>query len=384
MKTKFEKLDNGEMKMIITIDKDEFEKYKINGLKKVQEFVQIDGFRKGNAPENLIIQKYGEMIILEEMGHLAINETYYTSIIKENENRKENEKIFPISEPKINITKIGQGSEFEYNATFPIMPEIKLANYKKISKEIIEETEKQALEELRKKNDKANKEDILEVSEEEVEDVLKTLQKGRNAGAHIHEDGTVHTEGHNNEEEKIKEDIKEDLPALDDTFAQSFGENFKTLNDLKTKVKENLTLEKKSKLIERKRTNILEKLVSETKIIIPEALIKDELERMKAQMKADVERFGGKWEDYLIHLKKTEEDLKEEWKDVANKRVSSQLIVSQIAKEENIKITKEEIDIEAIKILSQMPDANENHVNSYIEQILTNEKVMRILDGEDK
>lgn len=294
MKAKFEKLDNGEMKMTLSIDKEEFEKYRANGLKKVQEFVQIDGFRKGNAPENLIIQKYGDMVILEEMAHLAINETYYTSIIKENENRKDDEKIVPISEPKINITKIGQGSEFEYNATFPIMPEIKLGNYKKISKEVIEETEKEALTELRKKNDKANKEDILEVSNEEVEDVLKTLQKGRNAGAHVHEDGTVHSEGHSSKTEEIKEEIKEDLPPLDDTFAQSFGEHFKTLDDLKAKVKENLTLEKKAKLIEKKRTNILEKLVSETKIIIPEALIKDELERMKAQMKADVERFGGK------------------------------------------------------------------------------------------
>lgn len=382
MKAKFEKLDNGEMKMIVSLDKDEFEKFRAAGLKKVQEFVQIDGFRKGNAPENLIVQKYGDMVILEEMAHLAINETYYTSIIKENENRKEDEKVVPISDPKINITKIGQGSTFEYNAIFPVMPEIKLPNYKKISKEIIEDTEKKALEELRKKNDQANKEDLLSVSEEEVNDVLLSLQKGRNAGANLNESDTSQS-NQDNPEAKVEDEIKEDLPPLDDAFAQSFGEQFKTLQDLKNKVKENLALEKKSKLTEKKRTNILEKLVAETKIIIPEALIKDELERMKAQMKADVERFGSKWEDYLIHLKKTEEELKEEWRDVANKRVSSQLIVNEIAKEEKIKPTKEEIDTEAIKILSQMPDANENHVNNYVEQVLTNEKVMRVLDGEE-
>ncbi len=384
MKAEFEKIDNGEMKASVSLDKNEFEKYRTNGLKKVQEFVQIDGFRKGNAPENLIVQKYGEMIILEEMAHLAINETYYTSIIKENENRKENEKIVPIGEPKINITKIGQGSEFEYNAIFPVMPEIKLANYKKISKEVVDNVEKEAVEELRKDNDKANKEDLLNVSDQEVMDVLVSLQKGRNAGAHVHEDGTVHAESDDEDTAKVKIETKEDLPPIDDAFAQSFGEHFKTLDDLKNKVKENLILEKKAKLIEKKRTSILEKLVSETKITIPEALIKDELERMKAQMKADVERFGSKWEEYLEHLKKTEEELKEEWKDVANKRVSSQLIVNEIAKEEKVKPTKEEIDVEAIKILSQMPEANENHVNNYVEQVLTNEKVMRILDGEDK
>jgi len=384
MKTKFEKIENGEMKMIVSLDVDEFEKYKAAGLKKVQEFVQIDGFRKGNAPENLIVEKYGEMVIVEEMAHLAINETYYTSIIKENESKKDDEKIVPIADPKINITKIGQGSEFEYNAVFPVMPEIKLANYKKISKEVIENVEKEAVEDLRKKNDKADKEDLLNVSNEEVVDVLQSLQKGRNVGAHVHEDGTVHTEGHDSEGEKVEEEIKEDLPPLDDEFAKSFGEHFKTLDDLKNKIKDNLILEKKAKLVEKKRTSILEKLVSETTITIPEALIKDELERMKAQMKADVERFGSSWEDYLQHLKKTEDDLKEEWKDIAVKRVSSQLIVNEIAKEEKIKPTKEEIDAEAIKILSQMPEANENHVNNYVEQVLTNEKVMRILDGEEK
>ena len=292
----------------------------------------------------------------------------------------------PISQPIINITKIGIGSEFEYTATFPIMPEIKLSDYKKIAKKSIEDTEKILLEELRNKNNKANKEDLLNVNDEEVENVLITLQKGRSAGAHIHEDGNVHAENHNNLEKKesVGEKIKEELPPLDDNFAQSFGENFKTLQDLKDKVKENLIFEKKSKMVEKKRTNILENLVNETKINIPEILIKDELERMKAQMKADVERFGSEWKEYLEHLKKTEDDLKEEWKDVANKRVSSQLIINEIAKKENIKVGKEEIEVEAIKILSQMPEANENHVNNYVEQILRNEKVMRILDGEEK
>ena len=57
----------------------------------------------------------------------------------------------PISQPIINITKIGKGSDFEYSATFPVMPEINLSNYRKISKDVVEKTEKESLEELRKK-----------------------------------------------------------------------------------------------------------------------------------------------------------------------------------------------------------------------------------------
>ncbi len=85
-----------------------------------------------------------------------------------------------------------------------------------------------------------------------------------------------------------------------------------------------------------------------------------------------------------MHLKKTEEDLKNEWKDIAYKRVMSQLLINEIAKKEKIETSKEEIDAEALKIMTQMPEANENNVRSYVQQILINEKVMKMLDGEEK
>lgn len=371
MKTKFEKLENSEIKLTVNLDSLEFEKYEEKGFKKVQEVIELDGFRKGNAPKDMIIAKYGEMIILEEMANLAINDTYISSIIKENENKKnDDEKIIPISSPKVSITKIGKGSEFEYFATFAVLPKVDLADYKKISKE-----------EIQKILD--DKQTNSEVSEEEVVGVLDGLRKARTPHSHIHEDGTVHHHSHSASEEVSSEnnpELKsEDLPVLDDAFAQSFGEHFKTLEDLKNKIKDNLKLEKEAKLEDKKRTSVLERLVNETKIVLPDVLIEDELERMKAQMKGDIERFGSKWEEYLAHLKKTEEELKIEWKNVAEKRIKSQLILTNIAKKEKIEISKEDLDKEAIKILTEMPDAPEDHVHSYVHQILLNERVMKIL-----
>lgn len=388
MKIKFEKLENGEVKMVVSLENAEFEKYRQVGLKKVREFVEIDGFRKGNAPENLITEKYGEMVILEEMAHLVINETFYSSILKENENKKDEDKIIPVSEPKISIAKIGQGSDFEYNAIFAVLPKIDLVDYKKLAKEENGKIEKGEFDELKKKNDQAVKEDILNVSDSEVDEVVESLRKARNTGGHVHEDGTIHEHSHDDsegkEDKKDEKAEKEELPEINDEFAQSFGEQFKTLEDLRAKIKENLVLEKKSKLQEKKRTSILERLVRETKTSLPDALISDELERMKLQTKADVERFGTKWEDYLTHLKKTEEDLKNEWKDIAYKRVMSQLLINEIAKKEKIETSKEEIDAEALKIMTQMPEADENNVRSYVQQILINEKVMKMLEGEEK
>jgi trigger factor len=105
---------------------------------------------------------------------------------------------------------------------------------------------------------------------------------------------------------------------------------------------------------------------------------------MKATMKADMERYGSKWEEYLEHLKKTEEEIKKDWRETAEKRTKSQLILNEIAKKEKIEVSKDEVLAEALKIMTQMPEANEDHVKSYVTQILQNEKVMKILDGEMK
>ncbi len=380
MKAKFEKLENSEAKVTISLEKDEFEKYHDKALKSIQEAVVIDGFRKGNAPENLIVEKYGEMIILEEMSHLAINGSFYETIINENKDKKDDEKVVPISEPKISITKIGKGSDFEYSAVFAILPKIDLPEYKKLSTEEKAKVEGDLFEELKAKIVDAKLEQIFDVQDEEVSQVLEGLQKARNVGAHVHEDGTVHEHAHGeNKSEEENNPTPSSLPELNDEFAQSFGDNFKTLQDLKDKIKENLSLEKKAKIQDKKRNHILERLVKETKANLPEILITEELGRMKSQMMADVEKFGGKWEEYLIQIKKTEEDLVKDWRETAEKRVLSQLVLNEIAKKEKIEVKKEEIDVEAIRILTEMPEANENHVNSYVHQMLLNEKVMKFL-----
>lgn len=221
-------------------------------------------------PENLIVQKYGEMAILEEMSHIAINDTYYQSIILENENKEGDERISPISNPKINVIKLGKGSDFEYVAEFAVMPKIELTDYKKTSKEGSEKAIQNELEEIQKTNKDAKEEDIFDVSDEEVMDIIENLRKARNVGAHVHEDGTVHTESHEEEVEMKEEDT---LPELNDEFAQSFGENFKTLDDLKNKIKENISLEKKTKILDKKKKLYIRKVSTRIKNQYPTNII---------------------------------------------------------------------------------------------------------------
>lgn len=349
MKIKVNKLPKSEVEINIVVDAEEFAKYHDRGFSRVQETVEVDGFRKGNATEDAIVKKYGEMIILEEMANLALRDAYVKAI--------DEEKLSPITEPTISITKLAKGNPLEMTIKVTLMPEFELPSYKKIAKDV------------------SKTDESIVVTDKDIEDVVEELRKGR-ATQHAHE----HEEHDHSDPNHTHEVKPEDLPPLDDAFAQSFGPDFKTLADLKSKVGENLKLEKEQKAREKRRTAIVEGLIAETKVELPDAVVEGELNSMLAQMRADITRYGGTWEEYLSHSKKTEEEIKSDWKKDAEKRAMSQLILHKIAVAEKLTATDEEIEVELVRLLAQVQDADENRAKSYLYQALTNEKVLKFLE----
>ena len=198
MKSTIENLPKSEVKISLEVEAVDFAKYYDKGVKSIQQVVDVDGFRKGHAPVGQIVKKYGEMIILEEMANICLREVY-PKVLEEN-------KLFPIAEPTITITKLAKDNPFEATFTIATFPEVTLPDYKKLSSAI-------------------EVENIAEVTDKEVDDVIKELQKGRATGEHSHDH--VHDEnGHHPSHDEIDESK---LPVLDDAFAQSFGGEFKTL-----------------------------------------------------------------------------------------------------------------------------------------------------------
>ncbi|MEN9551845.1 MAG: hypothetical protein RI935_222 [Candidatus Parcubacteria bacterium] len=368
---KFEKkeLPKSQVEIKVSLTEEEFESYHSKAFQSIQKEIEIDGFRKGNAPENIIVQKYGEMIILEEMGNIALRDAYVKAI--------DEHKINPIAQPAITITKIAKGNPFEATITIPVLPEVSLPDYKKIAQGV-------AVEDV-----------DSPIKEEEVHVVLEELRKGRagsghhdhNHDSHDHHDHEHSHEGHDHHHDhNHSHDHKEEgdkavtLPELDDVFAQSFGESFKTIDDLKNKIRENLSLEKKQKAGEKRRVSIMESLIKESKADLPDAMIEGELQSMMAQFKGDITRFGGTWEDYLTHAKKTEDEIKSSWRDDAAKRALSQVILHKIAEIEKLQATEAEVEVELVRLLSQVQDADEERAKAYLYQALSNDKVMRFLE----
>ncbi|MDQ5953251.1 MAG: trigger factor, partial [Patescibacteria group bacterium] len=173
----------------------------------------------------------------------------------------------------------------------------------------------------------------------------------------------------------------EDLLPIDDEFAKMIG-GFKDVADMKEKIKENIIHERELKEKDKKRTEILEAIMENSTIDLPKIIIEGELEKMTAQFKDDIAKAGVTYEDYLKHIKKTEDDLKTEWKDVAVKRAKSQIILNNIAKEEGITPEEEEVKKEMENILSHYKDAERFRVRMYVETFLMNEMVFKFLETQ--
>ncbi len=347
MKTEIKQREDGEMELNITIPNIDFMKYWDKGFRAVQEKVEIDGFRKGNAPEEAIITKYGEMAVLEEMTNIAISDTYVKSVVEN--------KLNVIGQPHIHVVKLSKADDFVYMAHVPVYPVILLPDYKKIAKDTIKDL-KAKKEEASKIENGGNGKSVNDntPTKEEVDTVINELAKGKG-------ENTV----------------------IDDAFAQSFGgDKFPTIESLRSKVTENLVLEKSHTEKEKNRAAILEALLSTITVKLPSILVKNEIENMLAQVRYDVDRMGGKWEEYLTHTGKTEDDMRTDYTDIAKKRAISQILLSEIAKVEKVQPLSDEVDVEVIRIMASTPDAKEENVKDYVSHMLMNEKVLQMLESQ--
>ncbi len=343
-------LPEREVEIIGAITAEKMSAMREKALKKIKESFEVDGFRKGNAPETVIIQKVGEMAIMEEAAEIALGEEY-PNILEEH-------NIDAIGRPEISITKIGVGSNLEFKIKTALLPEVKLTDYKKIAK---------------KENAKETK--TPEVTDKEVDEVIKNIQQNI-AHQKMHDEAGLGAHSHDHGE--IKD---EDLPEVTDEFAKMIG-GFKDVAELREKIKENVGKEKELKEKDKHRTDILEAIMKDSTIDLPKIIVDGETDKMLAQFKDDIAKSGVSYEDYLKHIKKTEEDLRTEWKDTAVKRAKSQVILNTIAKEENITPEEEEIKKEMENILAHYKDAERFRVRMYVETFMTNELVFKFLEGQ--
>ena len=184
---------------------------------------------------------------------------------------------------------------------------------------------------------------------------------------------------------ETEEDFKKlPLPELTDEMAKSLGQpgQFSDVTDLKTKLREHLTIEKTRELGAAHRAKITDAIIEKSEIELPQILIDSELAQMFGQMQEDLERANLKMDDYLAHIKKTKADLETDWTPAALKRARLQLVLNEIAKKENISPDPIELDSQVKVLTDRYKDADTQRVRLYVASVLTNDAVMKHLETQ--
>jgi FKBP-type peptidyl-prolyl cis-trans isomerase (trigger factor) len=328
--TKIEKLDNSRVKVTVTVKSVDFEKFFEGAKEKVLSDAKLNGFRDGKVPYGAYVKAYGEFPIRQEMGYMAVDQTYVNAIIKD--------KIEAIGKPEIAILKVTKGEDFEYQIQTDVLPQVVLGDYKKYHKEVkLDEVEK--------------------AKPDEVNNALEELRRMRI---------TKNEKG------------EEVVPELDDRFLKSVGD-FQTVEDLKKRIEENMNKEKTWRAEEKKKGQIFEHLIADTKTEIPNSLVENELSKLEDRIKADLAQMGVGFEDYLKHMKKTLAEWQESEKVTAKKNVVLQLALHEISKKENIKVSENTLNNEVSHLLQQYKDIDMNRAKAYTEEKMTNSLVAEYL-----
>ena len=358
MKITIKKLPKSEVEIEGELEADKFESYFKEALKKLGETLKLDGFRKGKIPENVLLANIPEVRILEEMAEMALSENYPKIIA--------DEKLDAISRPEVSITKLARKNPLGFKIKTAILPTIKLPDYKASAKKIVEKI--------------TDAEKNVVVSDEDLDNTIMDIRKSRAKKEHIAEH--VHKEGEEHKHEEPKEeDLPQEIPELNDAFVQALGP-FKDVTDFKVKLKENIKLEKENQNKEKTRLKIIEKVIDESEIDLPEILVEVELDKILYRMESDITQMGLKFEDYLKHLNKTVEDLRKEFRNDAEKKAKLALILNEIAKVEKIIADEEQVAKEVAAILEHYKDADPERAMLHAQNVLTNEKIFQFLENQ--
>lgn len=400
MQQTLKKLEKSQIELVITVTPADYEKDMLAAATRLSERAAIHGFRPGKAPYEIVKQNLGEIKILEEALQSIVEKNYHAAVLAE--------KIDTIGMPEITIEKMAPGNDFVFKAVAALLPQVKVADLStiKVGKKDVKVDDTQineVLENLRKMQAKevvkegiAGKEDKIVVAMNMTKD--KVPVEGGQAPQHqVYLSEPHYIPGFAEQLVGLKKDeVKEftlkfpdehyqkhlagktidfhikvneiysiEYPEINDELAIKLGQP--SLIALKELLQTNLTKEAENKESQRLEMEILEKTVAASEFDeIPDVLINAEKQKMFQELKGSLEQQGMSFDKYLKDIKKTEEEIANDFSERAILRVKAALVSRQVAKENNIKVEQDELDkeVEVIKAAYQ----NDPKVNEALER----------------
>lgn len=385
MSVQVEKLEHNMAKLTIEVSADEVEKALESAYQKQKSKISIPGFRKGKVPRAMIEKMYGVGIFYEDAANELMQQTYPSAIDESGEDI--------VSRPSVDIVQIEKGKPFIYTAEVAVRPEVKLGQYKgvavtKVDIDVTEAEVDEALEKERKNNARTitvtdrpvaegdtavidfegfvdgvafeggkGENYKLEIGSHSFIDTFEDQLIGKNAGDDVEVNVTFPEDYQAAElagkpalfKVKIHEIEAKELPELDDEFAQDVSE-YETLAEYKDSVKKGLQEQKENEAKRTKEDEALRNIIEASEMDIPDVMIETQCDSMMEEFVQRISWSGLSLEQYLQFSGATVEGLREQMRPEALSRIQSSLVLEQIAKEEKIEASEEEMDAEIKKM----------------------------------
>ena len=382
MSLQVEKLEKNMAKLTIEVSAEEFDAAIEKAYQKNKGKINIQGFRKGKAPRQMIEKMYGAAFFYEEAANIIIPDAYSKEV-------SECKDIEIVSQPEIDVEQIEKGKSFIFTAVVATKPEVELGEYKGIQVEVDvpEITDEDVAAELKKAQegqartvpveDRAVADgDIatidfegfidgvafeggkgtdyaLTIGSHSFIDTFEEQLIGKNIGEEVEVNVTFpeeyHAEALKGKPALFKVVIKEikvkELPELDDDFAQDVSD-FDTLAEYKDDIKAKL-VEKAEKVAKNeKEEKLIDAIIANSKMDIPEPMIATQQDQMIREFANRISSQGLSFEQYMQFTGMTMETMKEQMKPQALKRIQVRLVLEAIAAKEAFEITEEDIEKE--------------------------------------
>ncbi|MBI5414902.1 trigger factor [Candidatus Peregrinibacteria bacterium] len=391
MKTKAKKLPKSQVLLTIELEEAEWKKYRDQATRKLSHEVKIDGFRAGHVPENILLEKFGEGPIIAETIDLAVPQAYMDAIREE--------KVQPIARPDVKITS---EKPFVFEAIVAVYPEItiKPITKLKVEKEKIEVTEKEIDEMVkyfqeqiaeRKEVDRAAKKGDIVITDfagfdidgvkldgteskqhpieigsgtmiPGFEDEILGLKKGDSKTFEITFPKKYHSEKFAGKKVKFEVHIhhvqEKILPEMSEAFVKNITGQEKPVEEFRKEIEESLKERKKTEEQKKHEEALLEAVVDVTNVDLPEILIHEEVDYLLDNVKFQVLQRGMTWEAHLMHLKKSEDEIRKELHSQAEKQVKARMGIQEFLERDGVKIDEKEIEEEVMKVFSRMSESD--------------------------
>ena len=426
MSVQVENLEKNMVKLTIEVPAEELEKAIDAAYKKQKNQISIPGFRKGKVPRAMVEKMYGVEVFYEDAANTLMQQNYPSAV--------EESGVDIVSRPSIDVVQIEKGKPFIYTAEVAVRPEVTLGKYMgvtvtKIDTSVSDDEVAEALEQQRNNNARTisvtdrpvavgntavidfegfvdgvafeggkGENHPLEIGSHTFIDNFEDQLVGKNAGDEVEVNVTFPEQYQAADlagkpatfKVKINEIKAKELPELDDEFAQDVSE-FDTLAEYKESLKKNLEEKKENEAKRTKEDEAVQKIIDKSKMDIPEAMIDTQCETMIEEFAQRIAQSGLSMDQYLQFSGLTVDGLKEQVRPEALSRIQASLVLEQIAKDENIEVSDDDVNaeiekmaasygMEADKLKEYMGDAEKESmkkdlaINKAVELVMSNVK----------